>query len=259
GLKMHGVGRAARDKAVREALRIVQLEAYLDRYPHQLSGGQQQRVALARALAYAPSILLFDEPLSNLDAQLREEMRLELKEIHRRIGVTAIYVTHDQTEAMTLSDRIIVMGRGRIRQIGTPRELYEQPADTAVAKFIGKTNLLPGTVLAKENGWALVRLDGIAGSLRCRCSGPPSDGISGTVSIRPEGIRLRRRVSGGEETLLGRVRTSSYLGNLQEYRVACGADLLLEVQQSSLEAWQPGEEVALEIDPARACFIPDAP
>src|SRR6202040_1451824 len=104
--------------AVKEALRIVQLESYVDRYPHELSGGQQQRVALARALAYSPAILLFDEPLSNLDAQLREEMRIELKEIHARIGVTAIYVTHDQAEAMVLSDRIVVMGRGRICQIG---------------------------------------------------------------------------------------------------------------------------------------------
>src|SRR5205085_1475549 len=142
GLKMRRVGRAERDAAIRRALHSVQLDSHLDRYPHQLSGGQQQRVALARALAYSPSILLFDEPLSNLDAQLREEMRFELKEIHRRVGVTAIYVTHDQTEAMVLSDRIVVMGEGRVRQIGTPRELYQQPVDIHVAKFIGKTNLM---------------------------------------------------------------------------------------------------------------------
>src|SRR5207302_6442888 len=138
GLKMHGVGRAARDKAVREALRIVQLEAYLDRYPHELSGGQQQRVALARAIAYSPQILLFDEPLSNLDAQLREEMRLELKNIHREIGITAVYVTHDQAEAMSLSDRIVVMGEGQILQVGSPRGLYDEPGDVRGARLLGR-------------------------------------------------------------------------------------------------------------------------
>src|SRR5262245_55837207 len=170
GLKMRGASRAERDTAVRQALQSVRLDSHLDRYPHELSGGQQQRVALARALAYAPSTLLFDEPLSNLDAQLREEMRVELKDVHSRIGVTAIYVTHDQAEAMVLSNRIVVMGEGRIRQIGTPRELYERPADAFVARFVGRTNLLKARLFERHDDWALVYVEGIANAVRCRCA-----------------------------------------------------------------------------------------
>ena len=141
---MRKIPRERRADAVKHSLQRVRLEQYIDRFPHELSGGQQQRVALARALAYAPQILLFDEPLSNLDAQLREEMRVELKDIHREVGITAIYVTHDQAEAMSLSDRIAVMGEGRILQVGSPRELYDEPVDVRVARFLGRMNLLDG-------------------------------------------------------------------------------------------------------------------
>ena len=146
GLKMHKVPRAQREDAVRRSLQRVRLEQQVDRFPHELSGGQQQRVAVARAIAYSPQILLFDEPLSNLDAQLREEMRLELKDIHREIGITAVYVTHDQAEAMSLSDRIVVMGEGRILQVGSPREIYDEPADVRVARFLGRTNLFDARI-----------------------------------------------------------------------------------------------------------------
>ncbi len=144
---MHKVPRAEREDAVRRALQRVRLAPYIDRFPHELSGGQQQRVAVARAIAYAPQILLFDEPLSNLDAQLREEMRLELKDIHREIGITAVYVTHDQAEAMSLSDRIVVMAEGQILQVGSPREIYDEPADVRVARFLGRTNLFDAGIL----------------------------------------------------------------------------------------------------------------
>ena len=146
---------------MRRSLARVRLESFADRYPHELSGGQQQRIALARAIAYAPQILLFDEPLSNLDAQLREDMRDELKALHGEIGVTAVYVTHDQSEAMSLSDTIIVMSDGEIVQRGTPRQLYEEPADVRVAKFIGKTNLLDASLVESGKPYARVRVEGI--------------------------------------------------------------------------------------------------
>ncbi len=152
GLKMHKVPRAQREDAVRRSLQRVRLEQQVDRFPHELSGGQQQRVAVARAIAYSPQILLFDEPLSNLDAQLREEMRLELKDIHREIGITAVYVTHDQAEAMSLSDRIVVMGEGRILQVGSPREIYDEPADVRVARFLGRTNLFDARIFDASSG-----------------------------------------------------------------------------------------------------------
>jgi iron(III) transport system ATP-binding protein len=260
GLKMRRISRAERDSAVKEALRIVQLESYVERYPHALSGGQQQRVAFARALAYSPAILLFDEPLSNLDAHLREEMRFEIKEIHRRIGITAIYVTHDQTEAMTLSDRIVVIEAGRIRQVGTPRELYEQPAGMFVASFIGKTNLLPAQLLERRDGWGVVRLDGQSDVLRCRCCVDASDNSRGYLSIRPEGIRLQPLAeANGEARFTSRICASTYLGNLNEYRVAWNMDTVLDVQQAGGEELKVGELVALEIDPKRACFLMEDP
>src|SRR5712692_4536030 len=254
GLKMHGVPRTDREVAVRQALESVRLHGYLDRYPHELSGGQQQRVALARALAYSPATLLFDEPLSNLDAQLREEMRVELKDIHDRIGVTAIYVTHDQTEAMVLSDRIVVMGEGRIRQIGTPRELYERPADAYVARFIGRTNFLKSRLLEKRDDWALVRIDGIMQDIRCRYADGASINRSGVLSVRPEAIRVQPASEAKPDAPIGQVRSATYLGNLQEYRVAIGGTVI-EVEQSGAREWKVGEEVAIEIDPVRSYFI----
>src|SRR5215475_8057389 len=158
GLKMRKVPRAERNLAIRRALQRVRLETHIDRFPHELSGGQQQRVALARAIAYSPQILLFDEPLSNLDAQLREEMRVELKELHREIGVTAIYVTHDQAEAMSLSGRILLMWDGRVLQSGSPRELYEEPADVRVAQFLGRTNVFEGRLVDKQSAQARVAI-----------------------------------------------------------------------------------------------------
>ena len=258
GLKMHGVPRAGRAAAVRKALDSVRLQGYLDRYPHELSGGQQQRVALARALVYSPATLLFDEPLSNLDAQLREEMRVELRDIHDRIGVTAIYVTHDQTEAMVLSDRIVVMGEGRIRQIGTPRDLYERPADAYVARFIGRTNLLNAVLLERRDDWGLVRIDGSARSIRCRCSDEARVNTAGVLSVRPEGVRLYATPETKSEALVGHVRSATYLGNLQEYRVAFN-NTLLDVERSGGTEWNVGDEVAFEIDPSRSYFLAENP
>ncbi|MGZ8532968.1 MAG: ABC transporter ATP-binding protein, partial [Candidatus Binatia bacterium] len=146
GLKMRGVSAAEKDQRVRHALETVQMQAYAARMPNQLSGGQQQRVALARALVVEPDVVLLDEPLSNLDANLRLEMRTQIKDIHQKIGRTMIYVTHDQAEALSMADHIAVMRRGRLVQAGTPRELYTRPRSAFVAEFIGGTNLLHGTL-----------------------------------------------------------------------------------------------------------------
>jgi ABC-type Fe3+/spermidine/putrescine transport system ATPase subunit len=255
GLKMHRVPRAERDEAVRRSLTRVKLERYLDRYPHELSGGQQQRVALARAIAYLPQILLFDEPLSNLDAQLRDEMRLELKEIHQDIGVTAVYVTHDQSEAMSLSDNIIVMGDGEILQRGTPKQLYEEPADIRVAKFIGKTNMLDAVNLTTQGPTGSVKVDGLEKALRCRMPITPSSSARGTLLIRPEGIALAPLLADRDE-LTGRICSVTYLGNVSQYQVVLnGCDKMLEVQQTAAQTIEVGAAVTLTIDPERCYFL----
>lgn len=170
GLKMQGIGKAERVKRADEMLELVQLEKFSDRKPSQLSGGQQQRVALARALAPRPKLLLLDEPLSALDLKLRQSMRLELKKIQQQTGITFVFVTHDQEEALTMSDRIAVMSAGHLQQIGTPSEIYEEPVNEFVAGFIGETNLLDVDVLNKESKHATVVIK--AGSENAADSGP---------------------------------------------------------------------------------------
>ena len=166
GLEMQGVARAECDKRVAETLQLVGLGAFADRHPRQLSGGQQQRVALARALVIRPRILLLDEPLSNLDAKSREEMQIELRQIQRTVGTTTILVTHDQAEAMALSDRIVVMNKGRVEQIAAPHEAYERPATPFVANFLGKTNLVNGANVRPER--ITFAASGLAGTVRTR-------------------------------------------------------------------------------------------
>src|SRR5262249_46690642 len=185
GLKFHGVPRAEWSRRLRDALAMVRLEGFADRYPGELSGGQQQRVALARALVVEPAILLLDEPLSNLDAHLREEMRFEIRRLHEASHITTVYVTHDQAEAMVTSHRTAVLNGGRIEQVGAPAEVYERPATAFVAAFIGRTNLLRGRIeadgrVACENGLELVTLSG---------SDHPRGGDV-AVSIRPHAIAL---------------------------------------------------------------------
>ncbi len=166
GLEMQGVAAAERTKRVAETLELVGLGAFAARFPRQMSGGQQQRVALARALVIRPNILLLDEPLSNLDAKLREEMQIELRQIQRTVGTTTILVTHDQAEAMALSDRSVVMNQGRVEQIGPPHEAYERPATPFVANFLGKTNLVNGTTVRPEK--ISFAVSGLAGKVRTR-------------------------------------------------------------------------------------------
>ncbi|MXQ12236.1 ABC transporter ATP-binding protein [Microvirga makkahensis] len=236
GLEMRGVPRAERDVRVREALAMVGLDGYADRYPRRMSGGQQQRVALARALVIKPDVLLLDEPLSNLDAKLREDMQIELRQIQRNIGTTTVLVTHDQTEAMALSDRIVVMSKGRIEQIGTPHETYERPASPFVSHFLGKTNEFQGEVIRRA-GEALL----VAGS----CQWPAPVGPSGpvTITVRPEKVGFD---SGSGNGVKARITNRIFQGNhwLFQCETECGPAIV--VRQNTGEA-QPaeGENVCL--------------
>lgn len=234
---------------VREALELVKMAGFEERYPASLSGGQQQRVALARALAVQPNILLFDEPLSNLDAKLREEMRFELKEIQRKIGVTSIYVTHDQAEAMAISDRIAVMSEGSIRHVGTPREIYDSPADAFTAEFIGLANLLPGRLTGERTVTLAsqheLEIDGAAAA-----SGPDV-----FVSIRPHNIRVEREGRGGKNELCGVVEKVSYLGDRVDYRVSVG-QRSLRVQTQPEVVYPEGTKVSLVLPRDKLSVIP---
>src|SRR5215468_4775346 len=213
GLQMRGLNRVAARVKVDAVMDMVQLGGFHDRHPRQLSGGQQQRVALARALVIEPALLLLDEPLANLDAKLRDEMRRFIRSLQKRVEITTIYVTHDQAEAMTMSDRIVVMFAGRVHQVGSPHDIYFRPTTRDVAGFVGQSNLFPAEVVAKKDAHIVV--DTTMG--RMRCEAPPSItvGASGHVMVRPEAIRLVQ--SGGD--LVGRITQRHFLGNVIDYRV----------------------------------------
>jgi iron(III) transport system ATP-binding protein len=198
--------------AVRRALAVVDLDGFQERSATRLSGGQQQRVALARAIVHEPGLLLLDEPLSNLDAQLRDDMRGELKRLQSKIGITTVYVTHDQSEALALSDRIAVIDRGRIVQIGAPQDIYFRPASPFVARFVGATNLLPGRLLGMSDGRGQVE---VLSGRQIQCVVPQKIGDPAvSVSIRPESIRLAPQpsASAGENCLAGRISGVTFLG-----------------------------------------------
>ena len=233
GLEMRRVPRAERTDRVRAALAMVGLAGYEERFPRRMSGGQQQRVALARALVIRPSVLLLDEPLSNLDAKLREDMQIELRQIQRNLGTTTILVTHDQNEAMSLSDRIVVMNQGRIEQIGTPQETYERPASAFVSQFLGKTNdfaamidrtATPGRVVA--GSWSAPAPAGLAGRV--------------TVSIRPE------RIGFGDAGPAAKIVTRIFQGNhwLFQCESECGS--MIVIRQNDGQP-QPAEGEAVRL------------
>jgi ABC-type Fe3+/spermidine/putrescine transport system ATPase subunit len=217
GLKIRGVSRNEIVKKVRWVLELVKLEGLEDRYPHQLSGGQQQRVALARALVVEPELLLLDEPLSNLDARLRIEMRDELRSLVKKLGITAIYVTHDQEEAMVVADRIAVMNRGRVMQVGTPSEIFSKPRDLFVATFIGRANVIRGVAEKIENGIVYAKVNDklIVG---LKSSEDLSIGDSVAIVLRPQFIKLGCR--GDEDNIfIGRVLSSKAIGLLTEVKI----------------------------------------
>jgi iron(III) transport system ATP-binding protein len=216
-----------RDEAksrVEKALEMVRLKGYEDRYPNQLSGGQQQRVALARALVHEPRILLLDEPLSNLDAKLRERMRVELKELQRKLGVTSIYVTHDQIEALALSDIVAVMNNGRILQLGTPHDVYEKPQDSFVADFIGQANLFHGKVVEGDAAQTSM------GLVKCILPSDAKVGDEILVSIRPSHIKVETldecKIAMGSNVFEGKLENIVFLGEYYEGIISIGNERL---------------------------------
>jgi putative spermidine/putrescine transport system ATP-binding protein len=208
---------------VKRALAMVQLEKFATRYPGQLSGGQQQRVALARALVFEPQLVLMDEPLGALDKQLREQMQMEIKHLHERLGVTVVYVTHDQSEALTMSDRVAVFHQGEIQQIDSPQGLYEHPKNTFVANFIGENNRLSGTMVSRNGAQCEVALqNGERVNALAIHDAAPGDAVS--LSIRPERIRLNDLSSDSVNRFSGRVQEFIYLGDLVRIRLeVCGS------------------------------------
>ena len=240
--------RAAKDKAI-EKLRMVGLEALASRMPSELSGGQQQRVAVARALVLEPQVLLFDEPLSNLDAKLRRRVREEIRELQQGLGLTVAYVTHDQQEALAVSDRIIVMSNARIAQVGQPRELYEAPRDRFVADFIGDANLVEAELGTHHGTRAPVRLGGVEIELEHRGAAPGSV----RVAIRPEAIILSRQDS---SSLRGMVKKAAYLGTHMEYTVEAPIGQLFVVDRDVARPIAAGTEVAIGFSDHGVALVP---
>jgi iron(III) transport system ATP-binding protein len=255
GLGVRKVDAREQVRRIDEVLKLVQLDQLADRKPNQLSGGQQQRVALARALAVNPDCLLLDEPLSNLDAKLRHEMRSEIRRICKTAGFTTIYVTHDQKEALSVADRIAVLKDGKLAQVGTPGELYHKPSSAFVADFIGHTNLLEGRIVGHDDG--KVRIDTPAGAVVA--AKPPCGGVAAAdrviVSIRPEQMRVTRATSSdGRNVITGRPVETTFLGEASEHvllvnggqklKVICAPPLFDVPEQMSVE-FDPEDVVVL--------------
>ena len=245
GLRMRSVPPKSREARVNEVMAMVGLEGLLDRKPGTLSGGQQQRVALARAVVTQPDVLLFDEPLSNLDAKLRERLRIEIRELQRRLKITSIYVTHDQTEAMVISDRIVVMNKGRIEQIGDPMTIYQHPVSSFTADFIGQANILearPASVTAAE-----CVLETPVGVL-VSSNRPAQPAESVTISWRPEDLvpyssDLRNRLE-------GKILRAIFMGSLTNLFVDVNGTVLV-AQSQGAGAWQAGEAIVLGLSPEK--------
>lgn len=237
GLEMRRVGKADREARVMDALKMVRLDHLAGRLPRELSGGQQQRVALARALAVNPAVFLLDEPLSNLDAKLRAEVRLQIRALQQRLGLTTLIVTHDQEEALTMADRLVVMDQGRVQQVGTAEELYERPANAFVAGFVGRCNLIPGSQhqegFCPQNGRALLPAQGVLGKA--------------TFALRPERVAIA--VDGGDG-VAGRLSAITYLGSQSEYHVDVDGNSMISIQPTPqagdrLKQLRVGDQVRL--------------
>lgn len=257
GLELKGMKKEERIKQVSEIMETMGLSGLGSRRPSQLSGGQQQRVALARAVVNRPSVLLFDEPLSNLDAKLREQMRTEIRRIQKLFGITSIYVTHDQAEAMTVSDRIMIMDKGIIQQIGTPFEIYSRPVNRFVADFIGRANFIEGMV-ESENDDSITVMTGSGKRIRSMSKeGSVGSGDSVYVVVRPESLILSDRENG---TYTGKVKEAVYLGATMEYSIDVpGFSSMVEAVSYNPVAegfLRPGDDVGLSFNPVSIHVIP---
>ena len=245
-LEVRRMPKAEREEKVKRALDMVQMGAFGGRRPSQLSGGQQQRIALARALVFEAELVLMDEPLGALDKQLREHMQFEIKRIADNLGITVVYVTHDQTEALTMSDRVAVFNDGRIQQLAPPDKLYEEPENSFVAQFIGENNTLEGVVKEIKNGTALVQLDG-GGLIDCKPVNVSKPGERTRVSIRPERVEYNKaRLREGAHTLPAEVMEFIYMGDIfrTRLRVAGNEDFIIKTRNAPDQArLQPGTKI----------------
>jgi iron(III) transport system ATP-binding protein len=249
-LRLRKLKRSALAARVREVLALVDMEQYERRYPHQLSGGQQQRVALGRALVYSPSVLLLDEPFSNLDAKLRERARAWVKELQHTLGLTTLFVTHDQDEALSMSDRVLVMNQGVVQQIGTPEEVYRRPANRFVADFVGRVNLISGEVVGWEAGVLSLALDG-GRRIQVNVPEAPKPGPV-TLAVRPEALIVAPVDStlNGENTVEALVHDVAFLGDHYQYELEAGSLGLIAQATKAVQS----ERVKVHI-PADACTI----
>ena len=254
GLRLRRVPRARIDAKVSELMALLGLAGLEGRYPHQMSGGQQQRVSVARSLAVDPKVLLLDEPFSNLDAKLRVEMRRDMRDLLRRLGTTAIYVTHDQEEAMALSDRIFLMSGGHIVQQGTPREMYEQPASRFAASFFGFANFFPG-VAGQEGRANLLRLDGSGAGVPIPMALPAERLL---LAVREDGLEVSPAPQPGADWFAGRITGRLYIGGATQLSLQCaGHPAVAHVPGYGAMLWP--EEVRLRVKPEMAVIVPFEP
>lgn len=251
-LSVRKINKAEAQERVGAALRMIKMESLAHRRPGQLSGGQQQRVALARALVFNPQLVLMDEPLGALDKRLREQMQLEIKQLHETMGITIVYVTHDQSEALTMSDRIAVFNDGIVQQIDTPDSLYENPVNSFVAHFIGENNVLAGTVETIENEYCRVALAG-GGAVTARAVNVSRAGASTSLSVRPERISIvpDGTSSGGPNRLPAKVQSTIYLGDhaLAVLDVAGNSEFMVKLQPVAHHSLRQGESVSITFRP----------
>jgi len=258
GLEVRHLPAPEREQRVAAALERVQIAELAERKPHELSGGQQQRVALARTLVVEPQCLLLDEPLANLDAKLRRDMRSEIRRICKESGLTAIYVTHDRQEALSMADRLAVLQDGNLLQLGTPRDVYAHPVNTFVASFIGETNFIPGTI--RERTGDTVAIDTPAGTLTARGVAPElTTGQRVTVSLRPEALVIAPQASADEQrnAITARLRETTYLGEIAEHIVQLPDELTLKVFELNPRVeYAGGEAVCLTAAPEDVVVLP---
>ena len=259
GLKVRRKSRKEIDEGVKRALALVQMEAFASRPASQLSGGQQQRVALARACAFSPDVLLFDEPLSNLDAKLRSDMRIELRELQHNLGVTSIYVTHDLEEALAMSDCIVVMNKGCIEQSGTPYEIYNYPRTAFVADFVGSSNLISGQVREDLSSEDEIVIETTGGELVYGNPCGRKVGREATLSARTVHLQLHtQRPEGNRNVWPVTITRSVFLGDLSEIHISWSGRTLI-IRRSALDQMDEGQQVFLSVDPKRCVLLEDTP
>ena len=268
-LKIRHASKQVVDEKVKKMMDLVRLTGMGDRSATQVSGGQQQRIALARALVFDPEVLLLDEPLSNLDASLRDIVRVELREIQKKLGITTIYVTHDQVEALSISDKVVVLRAGKVMAVGTPKEIYTRPHNEFIASFVGKANMLPGTIVSMagmptaRSGESRVVVETKFGRVNCHIHGAPKmkEGDKALITIKPENVVISGdgQQSKEENTFSGRVEITSYLGAFSEVIVSVGGEMIRIVKNSEDAAFEGGREVLVGF-PEHYCSLlrPDA-